>query len=524
MTVNRRYVGAGAVLVGVLLIFLLWLGQEPDSSTPSADSESKSIVDTGPETERKAGYLIHISDMKIDPATLGSRFLLKGAVSTTQDEPIRGATVTLYTSINAETRELSAPLVIDVTGKNGDFEIQLESELTAWLRIDSPGFASVDEWIVLDTPGIQERFYRLRRVSAAIVGVVRDRTDQPISGVFVGTTFPKIYTSVRTHFVSPQTTRSDTSGRFRLDSLPAGDISLSFLKRGYLPTWESVQVAEEEVHHLEISLQEGRAFPIRVQNLRGQSLTSASIKLDSGMGFPADEQGVVQVLFPPEAAVQEVSLEIRAEGYLSQSISFDPTRPQKTVTLEEGPLLEGRIISESGRPVADAKIAIWSETGSARERLDAIVNPDANGTFSVHLSQQTIRRIDTQGTGIRTSFPDPGTRPRRPDRNSSETRRRRDSGTSRGRARPTCGAVSDLPGGDEFGRPSFAPTPKLREPPGGILYSRPACRRIHDGNPGPRSKQPLTCIPRGSPGDCAKRLSLGGNRHPIVQFPQKLLT
>lgn len=270
----RRFITLSLLVAG-LLIFLLWLGQEPNRNAPSTDPEPQSILDTGPEMKRRASHLIHVADMKIDPATLGARFLLKGLVSTTQDKPIMGATVTLYASIDAVTRELADPLVIEVTGQNGRFEIQLESELTAWLRIDSPGFASVDEWVVLGTPGIRERSYRLHRVSAAIDGVVRDQTGQPIPGVFVGTTFPKVYTSVRTHFVSPQTTRSDTSGKFRLDFLPAGDISLSFLKRGYLPTWESVQVAEDEVRHLDISLQEGRAFPIRVRNLRGQSLASS---------------------------------------------------------------------------------------------------------------------------------------------------------------------------------------------------------------------------------------------------------
>ena len=219
--------------------------------------------------------------------------LLRRLVTTPEDTSISGASVTVCASRYILAWEFSHSVVLDTTGTNGPFELQPYVGLRTWLDARSPGFASLDEWMDLETRGIREKYYRVPQASGSIEGRVFDEAGDPTPGVFVGVTLPQVYSGHRGHSVSPQTTRSEKSGYYELKPLPAGQVSLTFLNPGYFPTGTVFVLEDGKVHRLDIRLREVRTVPIRVENRRGQWLSSNAIKMESGFAFPTDDQGMV---------------------------------------------------------------------------------------------------------------------------------------------------------------------------------------------------------------------------------------
>ena len=406
----------------VLLVLLMWLGRDESGNAPSQDTGPPPLLDTVPQPNRRIlpprVPLTSVAHLKIDPATLGARLILRGLVTTTEDAPIEGASVTLYASRHLTTREFSDPLVVDMTGADGRFQMQLDIGLQTWLEVTSPGFAPVDERLDLETPGIRQKYYRLRPASASIEGRVFDEAGDPIPGVFVGVAFPQTYSRARGHSVSPQTTRSEASGYFELKPLPAGEITLTLLDPGYYPAGTVVKLDDGETHRLEIRLKEAPTVSIQVQNRRRQGLSSATIRLESGWGFPADDQGVVRVMLQAGEDADDglgsasldgaVRMMVAAKGYRSESVVFDPAEPLTTVTLEDGLHVQGRVLSETGQPVAGASVGIWSGPGREREQVEKFMKTDSEGTFSLVLERQPVRRFTAQAPGYvpRTVIPE----------------------------------------------------------------------------------------------------------------------
>jgi hypothetical protein len=71
---------------------------------------------------------------------------------------------------------------------------------------------------------------------------------------------------------------------------------------------------------------------------------------------------------------------------------LDPKAPPAVVTLEDKPVLRGRITAEAGSAIADALVSVWG-TGGVQGKFDGAVATDRMGRFSLPMSYPPTREI-----------------------------------------------------------------------------------------------------------------------------------
>ena len=315
---------------------------------------------------------------------------------------------------------------IQTTDARGRSEIRLPDRRPDAVRVypSKPGFVPLriywgDD---LPSPALPKTVTVPLEPGTAWGGVVRNEQGQPIPAVKVTVHYwespagnPQPH---RRANIDAETT-ADKDGRWRLDVLPAeviedqpriflshSDYVSDHLRPGMipLPITKRPSVEALRAQTAVMTMRKGGVLEGRVVDETGRPVAGAHVYTDEYYWLdghkPAtttDNDGQFRVAHlsfaqsglndPPPSTMRaiqqgDVALVVQAAGYTPQLIHADPNGSAKPlrISLQRGRAVEGRVVNESGQPIAGVSISVSNWLGY-RERLHLTAKTDAAGKF-----------------------------------------------------------------------------------------------------------------------------------------------
>ncbi len=205
-------------------------------------------------------------------------------------------------------------------------------------------------------------------------GQVLDEAGGPLAGVRVlmGPDLPDVET--------------DSDGRFFVDQLRRSEKYWMWAREGdcYTPfAW----VSDEGV--VELRMRRGTTVVVRVL-ADGLPLSGATVALARTIREATDERGLATFRgVPPESLDGRVIATERATRRLHLTVEPEDTLIERTIDLERGAEVSGRVLDHSGGPVRDARVLLTS--ASLTHFADATPNADGAWNVSMPTGRYQIR-------------------------------------------------------------------------------------------------------------------------------------
>jgi len=336
-------------------------------------------------------------------ATLGKpgEYVVAGKITSEMGEAISGAEVSLFRSPprwNPPVLEQAGPVDTRATDEQGQYRFQLDAPANLWIGIRKEGFAGVTALLPVRDTQSTVRDFQLWAAPATLVGFVFDRQDTPIAGALVIANTPPLTYVADNPVISPTGHRTDSAGKYTLENLPDGDVSVVAYARGYIFSEELGTLKAGQSQQIDFHLSPATRIAFAVKNGRGEALPFATAAAPGQFKFAAgDARGVIEISVPLELPPFDCT--VAAAGYDSRTIVLDPKNPPANVVLEDRPSLKGRVTAESGQAVAGALVSVWG-TGGAQGKFDGSAFTDKAGRFTLQLAYPPVREIRVTRTGF----------------------------------------------------------------------------------------------------------------------------
>lgn len=343
-----------------------------------------------PAQEKPVPAYVPIGDARIPRLDRSAEYLLTGKVTSEQGDGLPGATVSLHSSMGTPPAYEWPPAVLSrVTDNAGQYTLRLNSPMRAFIVVRKEGYTQKDGVINFVEPGTIVRNHSLRPAPACVEGYIFDKGRKPIAGAAVTTAISQITTSGADSVFSSTTRITGASGKYLIDALPEGSLGISASSPRHLLEGENVELkAGVACLRLDFNLGEARLFSIMVRNSRGEALANPRATSPGPMGSVlSDEPGVLRFALPPETGPFKST--VSATGYKPKIILLDLSAPPAEVILEEGEVVIGRVVTESGEPIEGARVSV---TGVDRGSFGS-AETDNVGRFSVVLPSLPVGRI-----------------------------------------------------------------------------------------------------------------------------------
>lgn len=196
---------------------------------------------------------------------------------------------------------------------------------------------------------------------ATLTGVIRDASGRPVQGASVGWSMG----------CSGRAAQTDASGRYLLDDLSEGPVSLTAAADGYALASGNAYVTEGETAQLDFTLQKGEAIQGSVVDQAGRRLSNVVVAV-SGESVPlqrdttTDDKGEFQLDGLPGGRVI-----LRAEHESMVPVEREVHLPQSGIqlVLHSGSTIRVRAVDGAGQPVPEAAVyatQLSGEQGRAR--------------------------------------------------------------------------------------------------------------------------------------------------------------
>jgi len=348
---------------------------------------------------------LEIPDGTLDLGTLSlaPEALLAGRVSDPDGAPVAGATVTLHRQIRKGDRAVSDYVLSPPTDGAGRFRLDgLEPGASFDVEVEAEGFSA---WAVrhVAVPPAEPLEVVLSPV-ASIEGSVVDGRGQGISGAWVDAT---IASGTSTGGAgSFQRARTDSSGRFRLNGLAAGEATLTVTaSEHYLEQPVTVPLATgETVRAVELSMTAGASISGRVLGASLEPLAGARVSGTGSTGFTdVDGQGRYRLtgLRPGK-----LTLAASAPGHLQIRETVDLGHGDEVLdfVLESGIAVSGRVVRSTGEPVAGALVRLRALSGTDPDQGLAWAQAETTSTGSFEASPLPDGRFKIVVFGPQTTF------------------------------------------------------------------------------------------------------------------------
>ncbi len=329
-----------------------------------------------------------------------AQYVVSGRVTTELMEALPGAEVSLYETAprySPPSFEQPAPLATQTCDQDGRYEIRLKVPVNLWASVRKDGYAAVNAFVPVRDPRTTVRNYVLREAQATVTGFVLDRQNMPVAGALVVAN-PQPFTFVADSPVpAPIGQLTDSTGKYTIERLPDGDVSLVASARGYAPEEGSSPLRAGQFQQLDFHLPPGQPVAFTIKSIRGEVIPFAMaqaigyVKITGG-----DKRGVIEFSVPPEVSPFECT--VAADGYQANTIQLNPKDPPSVVVLEDRPVFKGRVINESGQAVAGAWVSIWG-TGGVQGKFDGACPTDKAGRFTLPLSYPPVREVKITRAG-----------------------------------------------------------------------------------------------------------------------------
>lgn len=360
-----------------------------------------------------------------------------GTVVDERSYPIAGATVE---AMAVEGGERARPVAI--TDEHGRFEVRGLPEIGA-IGARAPGFLAAQlRFFEAHGEGESRREVRivLAHGGASVHGVVRGADQQPVRDavVLVGAERPHeelrfvtLADGSRGFDRAAIEARTDERGEFSVFGLPAGDQLIRVRAANHRPWTGSCAVSQSGVGRIAIHLEDGAVCEGVVQRADGSPASGCRVWSDTDREFfrsevMTDRDGRYRLtgLMPGPVTLRAERHRERAKVDLVANV-LQPARwsPQ----LESGVALVGRVVTDQGRPIANASIEVMEDRGTrtgvmdlqrsktdadGRFRFDGVESgPVLYVTLLAGVQQPLMRaRVDATAGDCVFKIPDPGPR------------------------------------------------------------------------------------------------------------------
>ncbi len=379
--------------VPIICILLLLVGCNRNSGI---EQTAQPVGEAQPGTARvaPAPSYVPVGDPLVRGFETGAEYVVTGKVTNELMDVLPEATVSAYSSAPHWTPpilEQSTPLYMQTCDQQGRYEIRLQAPTNLWLSIRKEGYAQIHVFLPVRDPKMTARDFQLQAAQASISGLVVDKKEMPIAGALVIANPPPFALLADTPVLSPIGHPTDASGRYLIEDLPEGDVSLLALMRGYVQQEQLSPLKAGQSDQVDFSMATVAPISFVVKNSRGEIIPYANatvpgrIKIASG-----NNRGIVEFGMPPE--INPFECTVAADGYQSSTIQVDPKAPPTTLVLEDKPAFKGRVLTEAGEAVEGAVVSVWG-TGGPLGRFDGSTRTNKMGRFALSLSYPPVREI-----------------------------------------------------------------------------------------------------------------------------------
>lgn len=328
------------------------------------------------------------------PADLGTLVLAPGAtlagrVLDPEGEPVAGAAVYLVRGAEAPDGEAQARLrhgrPAAVSDPAGAFLIRdLIPGQPLGLYVHADGRAPA--WL----PGVEAPAEAPLRVilrpALAVSGRVVDQAGGPLPNARVTLVWQEVLAgATRRVAVGPGVEReaiTDRRGRFEIGGLLPGDATVEVYRKGFVPAppREIRLIPGEGIAGVDFVLERGAAVEGRVTTRSGEPVAGARITA----GRPSavtDGDGAYRLEGVPlgPAALEAFH---SARGRRVKRIDVEPGVNPLDWTLEDGVRVSGRVMDETGEPLAGATVRVDRRTAAGQRGVE--VRSTADGSFELY--------------------------------------------------------------------------------------------------------------------------------------------
>ncbi len=292
-----------------------------------------------------------------DPGSALPAYELSLQVWRGAQSPARGAAVALR---DLESGEESALL----TDSEGRVRRRWPRPRLLSVRISSPGMASLEDLLHVQRAGVFERSYSLVPADRRLEGTVVDALDgKPLAGARVSVTFQLSVIQFREMHspLAPRQTNTDSQGRFVIEELPQTTSILTASLPGYFDGSRQMG-SKGALATVPLELYPAETYEVLVEDEQGRPIADARVVRPDGSTVTSDGAG--RVLIPMIQDLDSMWLRIWAPGYLAARPELRLPLADPRVVLEGAPLWSGRVVSGTGRPVPDVRVAVVDPVGT----------------------------------------------------------------------------------------------------------------------------------------------------------------
>ena len=199
---------------------------------------------------------------------------------------------------------------------------------------------------------------------------------EPVDGVYL-----EAYANPTSRSTSGAT--SDYDGNYVLDSVEAGDLTLSARKQGWLTREQAITTKAGEDVHADIELDHGREVSGRVIDRDGHPVESAQVLVRGAQersiraNASTDPDGTFKVSGLTDG---HLSLTAMHEGFVSASMDDVDPAQNITLTLDRGGVITGRVTGLSEGEISSGSVNVIASYGSGNGGGSV----DSDGTFTIH--------------------------------------------------------------------------------------------------------------------------------------------
>jgi len=330
---------------------------------------------------------------------------LEGAVVDAAGKPVEGAEIRLNEAGDPAVprfREESGEPA-GLSGGDGFFRIEdLRAGSTVDVSVARSGYAPGSaQGIQIPT---EQPLRIVLQAVGSLSGRVIDPDGKPIAGAYVHVEVrpPGRGSRFRVFSGGPLFDRTDAEGSFRITNVTPGPVSLG----ARAPGWQDGSVADlelrggEDKRGIEIVLSAAAVLAGRVLSPAGRALPGAEVLLAPGesrsTGFhmstsDADGHYVLDNLPPGQRTIEASHPE---HGTVRRQVELRVGENSQDITLEGGSEVSGRVVDDSGVPVAGAQV--WMAGPPSLRPLSVLSQSDgtfrftgvADGTYQASVSKE----------------------------------------------------------------------------------------------------------------------------------------
>lgn len=360
----------------------------------------------------------------LEPATA-----LEGTVVDTDSNPIVGAEIEARPLFTNQRRRLSRQMrsVLGRSLPDGHFRISgLTPDDGVLLRVSKTGFGPRE--VRLEAPIDQEPVEIVLAQGLVGKGRVVDEEDQPLAGaeIFLQPTNPpqsRRSTAFRPREETPADAVTDAEGFFEIRDIAAGRFDLEARADGFAPTHAPGLEIPEDVSPIDLGtlvMTPGAHIRGKVFDSQGQPIAGAMVLvIEQRSRMPAtflvqlvgqqepdttsDVEG--EFTLSDRTRGEAVHVVVGKEGFLPQVLASvrAPTETPLRVTLRRGSSVSGRVVDDSGLPVAAALVMVHPEGSGSSGRYSPSsrqATSDEEGAFEVSNVEPGSATITTRASGF----------------------------------------------------------------------------------------------------------------------------